>query len=356
MTKSTRGLAVTATALALAGAAATPAAADSVADFYKGKQITMVVGYGTGGGFDVYARLVARHIVRFIPGNPTAIVQNMPGAGSLRAVNHLYNLAPKDGTVMAHFSRNMPLLAVLGNNPNARFDAHKFTWLGSSSSFANDAYILVARPTSPIKTIEDARRPGGHADRARRIGGRLDLERRAGDPARHHRPQLQAGRRLSGQRGAVPRDRARRGRTAAWSISPASRRSSRTGSSRTAATRCWCSSAARRASPSLPTCRPRASSRSIRSARALIELTELPYKLSRPFAAPPGVPEDRARALQAAFLAAHKDPQFLADADKANIDISPVGPEAVTGAIRQIEKAPPELFEYLKKLFAANKG
>ena len=140
---------------------ATPAAADAVADFYKGKQITMVVGYGTGGGFDVYARLVARHIVRFIPGNPTAVVQNMPGAGSLRAVNHLYNLAPKDGTVMAHFSRNMPLLAVLGNNPNARFDAHKFTWLGSSSSFANDAYILVAGPKSPIKSIEDARRPGG---------------------------------------------------------------------------------------------------------------------------------------------------------------------------------------------------
>ena len=89
---------------------------------------------------------------------------------------------------------------------------------------------------------------------------------------------------------------------------------------------------------------------------ALIELTELPYKLSRPFAAPPGVPEDRARALQAAFMAAHKDPQFLADAAKANIDISPVGPEAVASAIRQIEKAPPELFEYLKKLFAPKKG
>ena len=68
------------------------------------------------------------------------------------------------------------------------------------------------------------------------------------------------------------------------------------------------------------------------------------------------MPEDRARALQAAFMATHQDPQFRADADKANIDISPVGPEAVTDAIRQIEKAPPELFEYLKKLFAANKG
>ena len=331
------------------------AAADSVADFYKGKQLTMVVGYGTGGGFDVYARLVARHIGRFIPGNPTAIVQNMPGAGSLRAVNHLYNLAPKDGTVMAHFSRNMPLLAVLGNNPNARFDAHKFTWLGSSSSFANDAYILVARTDGPVKTIEDARRSGGTPIV---LGGSaegstsndvpvilrdtigLNYKLVAGYPD-------SAALFLATERGEV------HGRMVDLSgvktikphwLKPDSGykvlvqfgRETRVAEL-----------------ADVPTARELALNP---SARALIELTELPYKLSRPFAAPPGVPEDRARALQAAFLATHKDPQFLAEADKANIDISPVGPEAVTSAIRQIEKAPPELFEYLKKLFAANKG
>jgi tripartite-type tricarboxylate transporter receptor subunit TctC len=85
-----------------------PAQADAVADFYRGKTVTLVVGYGPGGGYDVYARLVARHIGRHIPGNPTIVVQNMPGAGSLRAVNWLYNLAPKDGTAIAHFARNMP--------------------------------------------------------------------------------------------------------------------------------------------------------------------------------------------------------------------------------------------------------
>ena len=331
------------------------AAADSVADFYKDKQITMIVGYGTGGGFDVYARMVARHIVRFIPGNPTAVVQNMPGAGSLRAVNHLYNLAPKDGTVMAHFSRNMPLLAVLGNNPNARFDPHKFTWLGSSSSFANDAYILVARTDSPVKTIEDARRPGGTPIV---LGGSapgstsndvpvilrdtigLNYKLVAGYPD-------SAALFLATERGEV------HGRmvdlsgvkaikphwlmpNAGYKVLVQFGRETRLAEL-----------------ADVPTARELALNP---KARALIELTELPYKLSRPFAAPPGVPEDRARALQAAFMAAHKDPQFLADAAKANIDISPVGPEAVTSAIRQIEKAPPELFEYLKKLFAPKKG
>ena len=95
------------------------------------------------------------------PAIPTVVVQNMPGAGSLRAVNWLYNLAPKDGTAIAHFARNMPLMGMLGNNSNAQFDPRKFNWLGSSSSFANDAYILIVRKDIPVKTIDDARRPGG---------------------------------------------------------------------------------------------------------------------------------------------------------------------------------------------------
>src|SRR3954454_23453438 len=93
----------------------TPAMAQDVAEFYKGKQLTLVVGYGTGGGFDVYARLVGRHMTRFIPGNPNVTVQNMPGAGSLRAMNYLANVAPKDGTTFAHFGRNMILLGALKN-------------------------------------------------------------------------------------------------------------------------------------------------------------------------------------------------------------------------------------------------
>src|ERR1700751_5150296 len=81
-----------------AALAATPAHADSVADFYRGKQINLIVGYGPGGGYDVYAREFARHLGKYVPGNPGVVVQNMPGAGSLRATNYLFNVAPKDGT------------------------------------------------------------------------------------------------------------------------------------------------------------------------------------------------------------------------------------------------------------------
>src|SRR3954465_14290913 len=122
-----------------------PTRADEVADFYKGKRITMIVSYGAGGGYDVYARVLARHLGRHIPGNPTIVVQNMPGAGSLRGTNYLYNVAPKDGTTFGTFARNMPLLGLIKSNQNVQFDPAKFTWLGSSSSFANDAYLLMLR-------------------------------------------------------------------------------------------------------------------------------------------------------------------------------------------------------------------
>src|SRR5215510_5862121 len=144
--------------LVLAG---TAARADAVAEFYRGKQVNLIVGYGTGGGYDVYGRLIARHLGRHIPGEPNVVVQNMPGAGSLRAVNHLYNTAPKDGTAIATFGRDMPLIGVIGHNPNVRFDARKLTWLGSSSSYANDAYMLWVRKDAPVQSVADARRPGG---------------------------------------------------------------------------------------------------------------------------------------------------------------------------------------------------
>src|SRR5215472_1459183 len=96
-----------ATALFVGLALACAARADPVADFYKGRTVTLVVGYGPGGGYDLFARVMARHLGRFIPGNPSVVVQNMPGAGSLRATNWLYAVAPRDGTVIATFARDM---------------------------------------------------------------------------------------------------------------------------------------------------------------------------------------------------------------------------------------------------------
>src|SRR5579871_3323893 len=142
-------------------ALAAQARADAVADFYKGRTVTLIVGYGPGGGYDLFARLMARHLGRYIPGNPTIVVQNMPGAGSLRATNYLYTVAPRDGATIGSFARDMPLLAILRTNAAAVFDPRRFTWLGSSSDFSNDAYLLMVRKDAPVSSIEDARRPGG---------------------------------------------------------------------------------------------------------------------------------------------------------------------------------------------------
>src|SRR5262245_45988809 len=146
--------------LTLVLAAAPLARADEVADFYRGKRLNLIVSYGTGGGYDVYARVLAKHMSRHIPGNPNIIIQNMPGAGSLRGANYIYNVAPRDGTVFGTFARNMALIGQLKTNQNVQFDPLRFTWLGSSSSLANDAYVLLLRRDAKAKSVDDARRPG----------------------------------------------------------------------------------------------------------------------------------------------------------------------------------------------------
>jgi tripartite-type tricarboxylate transporter receptor subunit TctC len=125
---------------AMLAASALQLRAEPVEEFYRGKRINLIVGYGPGGGYDVFARLLARHLGRHIPGSPQILVQNMPGAGSLVAANFLYSVAPRDGTVIGVVARDMPLLGLLGNNPNVQFDPRQFSWLGSSSSFDDDAY------------------------------------------------------------------------------------------------------------------------------------------------------------------------------------------------------------------------
>ncbi len=133
-----RGL-VALAAAAVAATSAGTADAQSVAEFYKGKTVRVVIGYAAGGGYDRYGRQVARHIGRHIPGNPSVIAQNMPGAGSYKAVNYLYNTAPKDGTVFGTFARAAPILAFAGKSKQARFDPLKLTWIGSSSSYKGES-------------------------------------------------------------------------------------------------------------------------------------------------------------------------------------------------------------------------
>jgi len=131
-----------------------PAQAQAPAGYYAGKQVKMIIGLGTGGGYDLWARMVARHIGKHLPGNPTVISQNMEGAGSFRAASYMYGQAPKDGTVMALIARDASLGPITGNS-GAQFDPTKFSWLGTTTTETN---VCIAYNTAPVKTVQDLAR------------------------------------------------------------------------------------------------------------------------------------------------------------------------------------------------------
>ncbi|MDP4594738.1 MAG: hypothetical protein NWT00_09315 [Beijerinckiaceae bacterium] len=147
--RSAFGCAMSATLLAFS-----PAQAQDAASYYKGKTIYIIVGFGPGGGYDLYPRVLARHMSQYIPGNPKIIVQNMTGAGSMRAANHVYSNAPKDGTYIAAVNQNMPMYQLLGGK-GATFKAQKLQFLGTIASSNGTLYTWHASKT---KTIEDAKK------------------------------------------------------------------------------------------------------------------------------------------------------------------------------------------------------
>ena len=336
-------------------ALASPACADSVADFYRGRTMTVIIGYGPGGGYDLFARLLARHLGRYIPGNPTVVVQNMPGAGSLRATNFLYTAAPRDGSVIGGFARDMPLLAILRANAAAVFDPRKFTWLGSSSDFSRDAYILMVRKDAPANSVADARRPGGPpivlGGTAEGTSGNdiplvlrdalgINLKLVTGYPDN-------GAIFLAVDRGEV------NGRTADLSTMRSLRPEWLLPDGGMRAIVQFARATRHPEFADVPTARELAPDQ---DARALIEFAELSYKMSRPFAAPPGVPADRAEALRQAFDAVHSDRQYLEDAAKLRVEVSPIGGQEVLQTIDRISGAPPNILDHLKRLIMGGKG
>ena len=148
-----RTLAALTTAL-LAATSTTAFAQTDVAEFYRGKTVRLVIGYGAGGGYDVYAKMLARFLGEHIPGKPTVIAQNMPGAGSRNAANWLFKVAPKDGTVLAVLSQATPADQALGQ-PGIQFDARQFNWIGNMVMVNN---IMITWAESGVRTIDDAKK------------------------------------------------------------------------------------------------------------------------------------------------------------------------------------------------------
>ena len=325
------------------------ASADPVADFYRNKQVSIIVGYGPGGGYDLYARLVGRHFGKHIPGGPSIIVQNMPGAGSLRAANYVYTTAPKDGTAIVTFARNMPMMGVLGGNASVHFDPTKYTWLGSASSYQGEAYMLWVRKDLPIKNLEDARRPGG-PDIV--IGGTSDgstdtdvallIKQTVGINLRVVRGYPGSAEiNLAVERGEV------NGRFIGTSSVAATLPGWLKPEGPVRPLLQFARATRLPEFPDVPTAREAARDE---RGRQLIELAEIPYMLSRPFVAPPGLPPDRARALQQAFVDMAKDPDFLAEADRLHADVSPVSAAEAVQMLERLAAAPAELKEAMRKL------
>jgi tripartite-type tricarboxylate transporter receptor subunit TctC len=142
---------IAAAAISLAFALPSVALAQSIEDFYRGKQLNMVIGYPTGGSNDIYARAVARHIGKHIPGNPTVIPRNMPGGGSLVAANHVFNVAPRDGTTLALIAPTIPLEERLGV-ANVKLKSAAFNWIGRVAPSVNMTFVMA---TVPVKTVQD---------------------------------------------------------------------------------------------------------------------------------------------------------------------------------------------------------
>jgi tripartite-type tricarboxylate transporter receptor subunit TctC len=326
-------------ASAIALAVVRPAAAEPVERFYKGRALTMLVGTSPGGINDISARLVARHLSRFIPGTPTIVVQNNPGAGGLVTANRLYFNADRDGSVLAKLERAVPQLAIQGN-PNAQFDPAKFTWLGSLSSYASDAYLMLVNARHPAMSVGDLKSAG------------LSVALGADNAASSNLIFAVIAREVLALNVKVVR-----GYTGAAPLFLAMARGEIDGqmvglsSVRTGQRDLWSRHAFRpllafgRATrhvdfPEVPTGRELAGDA---DALALIEFAELPFFMALPFAAPPEIPPDRADALQTAFTAMCADMAFLEEAQKLGIEMSPIAGQQILRLLAETAAMPSDI-------------
>ena len=324
--------------IAIAFAAACLASSAAAEDFYRGKTINLIVGNASGGGYDAYARLLTRHMPKYIAGEPLFVVRNMPGAGGMAMSNYLYSQAPRDGLTIGMMSRANPIEPVLGN-PAAKFKSEEFTWLGTSSSYEDDAYCIIVRADTPFRTIADAQKPG----RALLLGGLAaggtdtDIVLIAREVFKFNaqlvRGYSSAELNLAIQRGEVE------GRAIGMSsIQTGLADFLREGKLRFLVQfgheQRW------KMLPEVPTARELAQNM---DDKALLELAELPFLMARPFLAPPGVPEAQASILKQAFMQAHKDADYLREAAQMKVDVSPLSGDEIAKIVTRIAQTPPEV-------------
>lgn len=327
-------------AAALAGLAgllqAATAAADPTADFYTGKTVRIVVGSAPGGGYDLYARLLSRHIGRHIPGNPTVIVQNMPGAGGLTATNFLYAKAPRDGTSFGIVQGTL-IYAQAGNSPNVQFDMRQFGWLGSANNTSNACvFSKRAMPKEGRELLEREVIIGTSAGSTELVptllnnilGTKFKLVRGF---------QSTTNVLLAIERGEVDG-------LCGWGWDGAQV------NGRDFFDRGVIQVGLETANERHPVLKERGVPFALDLVKSEKDRKVWEFLFSylvyvRPFIVPPEVPADRLKALQSAFKATLEDPEFLAEAKKGQVEIRYVSPERVQSALGQVLDAPVDVKE-----------
>ncbi len=334
---------------ALAAALAVGTGAQA-ADFYAGKSINVIVGSSAGGGYDGYARFLARHWGKFIPGGPKFVVKNMPGAGSLKATNYIYNVAAKDGLQIAAIQNGVvfePLFKVMGKGREAKFDPLKISWIGATTK---ETSVMVVWHTTPFKSIEDVRKQQvltgasgattSYAVYPRLMNATMGTNIRvvmgyngtSGITLALERGELQA---MTG-----------------WDYSSLASRKTQ-----------WLKDKkvrilvqfGRNKHPKMPDVPLASQYTTTKVNRDVLNLIAERQEVGRPYVAPPDVPADRLKLLRASYQAMLKDPAVLKEGAKLRIEVHPSTAEECLEVMKRAYAAPKDVVAKARKILLTKK-
>jgi tripartite-type tricarboxylate transporter receptor subunit TctC len=316
------------------------ARAESVADFYRGKTITLSVGYSPGGSYDGVARILAQYMRKYVPGNPTIVVKNAPGAGTLSLTNQLYNVAARDGTQFGIIARGMAMEPLIGHG-NAKFDSTKFTWIGSA---ANEISMCVTYGDSPVKTWQDAlTKPFTVAGNG--SGSDPDVFSNVLRNLFGTKNRL-----ISGYPGtaeiSLAMERGEVDGRCGWSWTSIQAEKSGWLAEKRLNLIVQLALVKARDLPHVPLVMDAAQTE---QHKQILKLIFSRQTMGRPFVAPPELPEDRRDALRSAFDETMKDPGFLADAEKSKIEINPVSGAAIDALMAELYRSSPDVLAEARK-------
>jgi tripartite-type tricarboxylate transporter receptor subunit TctC len=333
----TAGLFVAALAVAFAAA---PARAQSSAEPFAGKNVTMIIGFGAGGGYDLWGRTVARHIGKHLPGKPNVVPQNMPGAGSYVAASHIYAAAPKDGTVLGIIARDAAL-GPLSNAPGARFDATKMSWLGSPTREHN---ACIANSSAKAKTANDLRDhelilgdtgPGtGTRSYPKVLNDLLGYKFKIVSGFRSSADVF-----LAMERGEVE--------GICESLDSINQRKPDWIPTKIINVLLQAGAESRPELKDVPNVLTLARND---EEKQVLEYLYAGQDIGRPFVAPPDMPPERLKMLRDAFAATMKDPEFVADVQRSKLDLEPVDGEHLAALIARIYATPKPIIERVSNL------